>query len=67
MPSLQPQYLCSFQSSHKEKINPGLMVNIRASLSSWDAKESVGKDPAVADPADCPHQGEKENCGKDPR
>lgn len=66
MPSLQPQYLCSFQSSHEERINSGHVVSIRAAISSWDAEESVGKDPAVADTADCPHQGEK-NCGEDPR
>ena len=67
MPSLQPQDFCSFQSSHEERISTGLVVNVRAAMSGWDAEESVGKDPTLADPAGCPHQGEKENCGKDPR
>ena len=42
-------------------------MNVRAAMSGWDAEESVEKDPTLADPAGCPHQGEKENCGKDPR
>lgn len=54
------------KQSLEERIKTGLMVNVRAAMSGWGAEESAEKDPGLADSASCPHQGEKENCGKDP-